>query len=99
MQCPFRLARLKGLEPPTYWFVADSFSSFAFVSNQKTAILSHLFYLSFGYSIIFSGLFWRTRALNVRQKQEISSPLTSGFISPLEGEMFPPLFSLKTTSQ
>ena len=23
MQCPFRLARLKGLEPPTYWFVAS----------------------------------------------------------------------------
>ena len=53
----FCLARLEGLEPPTYWFVADSFSSFTFVSNQKTAILSHLFYLSFGYSIIFSGHF------------------------------------------
>ncbi len=55
MQCPFRLARLKGLEPPTYWFVADSFSSFAFISNQKIGyikpfILStlRLFYHLFG---------------------------------------------------
>ena len=44
MQCPFRLARLKGLEPTTYWFVASHSIQLSYKRILYGAVFNQLIY-------------------------------------------------------